>query len=301
MPMLSLCGSILIAIAISDILQTVFRPFGSGFGSAVPARVVWRLLRTVPGAGPHLLRVAGPAIMVGVIVVWVVMLLLGWALIYWDAGPSGFSFGGPDAARPAGFLGALYLSMITLSTVGFGDLVPATPGMRLVAALQGLVGFSMITVCITWILSVYPVLTRRRTLAYEIALLSETAQRWDLHLGRLGEHVEGVLGDLTRALSGVHSDLQQFPHTYYFHSHAPRFELAAMLPRLVVVARAAAESSTPVLRFQADLLTEALRDLGRTLARDVGGDADRDLADVLARYARDHGFAAAEGTPTRSG
>jgi hypothetical protein len=62
-----------------------------------------------------------------------------------------------------------------------------------------------------------------------------------------------------------------------------------MLPRLVVLTDAAATSPAPALRFQSELLAQAIRDFARTVSREVGGDADRDLGDVLARYVRDHG------------
>jgi len=34
----------------------------------------------------------------------------------------------------------LYLSLITLSTVGYGDILPVTPQARMVAALEGIIG-----------------------------------------------------------------------------------------------------------------------------------------------------------------
>jgi hypothetical protein len=285
--MLSIIGAALILCAIADVLQTLFGLFGAGFSSDAAARRAWRALKMV-SRGPRLLQFAGPLILFGVIVVWVVTLVLGWALIYWDAMPHGFLHAHPGDGMPR-FLDALYLSTITLSTLGYGDIVPTAGGLRLAAALQSLTGFSMITACVTWILSIYPVLTRRRALAYEIALLADAAKRWDMHLGKLGDHIEGVLHDLTRALSSVHSDLMQFPHTYYFHSRPERFELALTLPRLSEVARATSDSSDPGLRFQSELLDAAIRDLGRTIAKQVGGDADADLPDVLRRYAQDHG------------
>ncbi len=91
------------------------------------------------------------------------------------------------------------------------------------------------------------------------------------------------------ALAAFHADLQQFPHTYYFHSEDQRFEFSAMLPRLPGLATVASESTSAALRFQSDLLKQALGDLAQTLAVRVGGDA-HDVSDVVCRYARDHGW-----------
>jgi hypothetical protein len=54
-----------------------------------------------------------------------------WAFCFWAVGVA------PD------FDTSLYLSTITYSTVGFGDVVPA-PSWRLLAALEGVTGFLMI-------------------------------------------------------------------------------------------------------------------------------------------------------------
>jgi len=75
-------------------------------------------------------------------------LLLGviWALIYALielAHPGSFLDGG----RPVGSAGhhslvpeLLYLSLVTLSTVGYGDVLPVTQQARMLAALEGIVG-----------------------------------------------------------------------------------------------------------------------------------------------------------------
>ena len=75
-------------------------------------------------------------------------LLLGviWALIYAlveIAHPGSFLDGG----RPVGSGGGhslvpelLYLSLATLSTLGYGDILPVTPQARMLAALEGIIG-----------------------------------------------------------------------------------------------------------------------------------------------------------------
>ena len=64
--------------------------------------------------------------MVVVVLAWVVLILLGWALVYWPHQPDGFVFGSSlDPTSRAGLLDAVYLSTVTLATLGFGDIVPA--------------------------------------------------------------------------------------------------------------------------------------------------------------------------------
>jgi hypothetical protein len=49
----------------------------------------------------------------------------------------------------------LYLSLITLSTVGYGDIVPATPPARMFAALEGVVGQLYLAVLVARLIALY--------------------------------------------------------------------------------------------------------------------------------------------------
>lgn len=61
-----------------------------------------------------------------------------WLLLQW---PDSGSIAGAD---PAGFVDALYLSAVTYSTVGFGDVAPVG-GIRFLVATESLIGLMMIT------------------------------------------------------------------------------------------------------------------------------------------------------------
>jgi len=81
------------------------------------------------------------------------------------------------AANQRDFVDALYMSLVTLGTIGYGDISPATDVLRLIVPLEALVGFALLTASVSWVLTVYPALSRRRSLAYEITLLREVTQR----------------------------------------------------------------------------------------------------------------------------
>jgi len=77
-------------------------------------------------------------------------LLLGviWALIYALvelAHPGSFVDGGRPVSSAIGghrllVPELLYLSLVTLSTLGYGDILPVTPPARMLAALEGIIG-----------------------------------------------------------------------------------------------------------------------------------------------------------------
>jgi Ion channel len=72
----------------------------------------------------RLFAAAGPTALVVVIATWALLLILGWALVFWPHVPDGFRFDPGTAERDAGFLEAVYLSLVTVTTLGFGDITP---------------------------------------------------------------------------------------------------------------------------------------------------------------------------------
>jgi hypothetical protein len=75
--------------------------------------------------------------------------------------PEGFVY--EDGVPQRGdFAEAVYISMVTLSTVGFGEIVAAHPLLRLATAFQAVTGFGLLTASVTLILQAHPALRRRR-------------------------------------------------------------------------------------------------------------------------------------------
>ena len=77
----------------------------------------------------------------------------------------GFSTSAIHEARARNEQAALSIALVTVATLGFGDILPADPVLRVVAPVQALVGFVLLTAAISWVLQVYPPLGRRRALA----------------------------------------------------------------------------------------------------------------------------------------
>jgi len=79
--------------------------------------------------------------------------------------------------RSPAWADALYYSGVNLSTLGYGDFQPLNPVLRIVAMLEGFSGIAVLSMTIAYVLEVYPVLQRKRTLA--VLLNEETAGRLD--------------------------------------------------------------------------------------------------------------------------
>lgn len=90
--LLTLLGATFIAVALRDIFQELFHPGGGGSLSRTLMHAVWGLFRRISTRHRARLSLAGSSALLAVIAVWVVLLWVGWALVYWPHMPDSFSF-----------------------------------------------------------------------------------------------------------------------------------------------------------------------------------------------------------------
>lgn len=288
--LLTLLGVALIVIVLRDIFHTLLHPAGTGALSSQGLRYAWRVFRPVGRRHPGMLALAGPVLLLLVVAMWTVGLIFGWALLLWPYLPEQFLLSsGLEPAANAGFRDALYLSTVSLTTLGYGDITPRSAWLRLVAPLEALVGFALMTASISWILSVYPVLSRRRNLALEVALLQRSG-RWGATVAAEdgSTAMSEILSNLTRQIISVRNDYSQVSVTYYFHQTDRDAALDVALPHVVSVARQASRQKSASIQFQAGLLHAAVSDLATQLGESFLDVSDVRIEQVLTAYAADH-------------
>ncbi|MDT5272599.1 MAG: hypothetical protein QOH49_4785 [Acidobacteriota bacterium] len=219
-------GFVLLALIIFDIYATVlhssarYGPVGESLN-----RSVWRVARTVAfklsRANRHrLLNMIGPLLLPLLIVVYIVLLILAFALVYYPHIPGGFTFG-VEHPEP-GWVDAVYFSGITLTTVGYGDVVPRLAPLRFLALFEAASGLVIISLAITYMLTVYTALEQKRAVA--VSLYHQAGEGADV-AGFIAHHfVEGRFYGLRDALRTVTRDLQglleshiDHPVIHYFH------------------------------------------------------------------------------------
>jgi hypothetical protein len=290
MLLITALGLALNALALRDIFHTLFAPTGTGALSSFAARHVWRVFRRVERHRPQTLALAGPLALLCIIALWALALSVGWALLVWPHLPGGFHFSaGLEPARNGGFVDALYLSLVTMVTLGYGDIVPHTGWLRLLVPLEAFIGFALGTASVSWLISIYPVLARRRHLAREVFLL----QRSERHAGTTfpgadAQAFGGVLLSLTEQVISLRNDLAQLPIIYYFHTPDRGSAVEVALLDLAALARTARRHEAAAVRFHAALLTEALTDYATHVTETfLDGTEDR-LELMLAAHADDH-------------
>jgi hypothetical protein len=180
--LVTLLGAGLIAAALVDIFQTLFHPADRGAMRDWTARAVWNLFRTMARSLRKVLTYAGPTAILAIMVSWAVLVCLGFALVYLPHLASGFSQVANDRRMAKGrALEAVTLSVgavITVSEVIYARL----HWLELRRRAEAIVGFGLLTAGVPWLLSIYPVLEARGSLAQRTTLLhhAERVNRLDV-------------------------------------------------------------------------------------------------------------------------
>jgi Ion channel len=281
-------GVALILAACRDVFDTLFHAEGRATLGRWAMRGVWLLARRAVGRRPRAFSFAGPVAVVTVIGLWAGLLVAGWALIYWPHLPEDFHF--TTEEQGAGLIDALHVSLVTLTTLGFGDISPTADWLRLVAPLEALLGFGLLSASISWLLLLYPALSRRRSLAYELWLLRQAERQTLIDPLRLEpDAAERIYLELTSRLVAVERDLVNFPIAYYFAETDDRFSLAAVAPYVLELATRGAEPASPArVRLRATMLQRAVQDFAATTAEGFHGGRSDATPEALNAYARDH-------------
>ena len=275
-------GAGLVLLMLVDVFRTLLYPHGSGpLGRAI-MRGFWLVSRKLRGRGSF---IAAPLAMAAVIGAWASLAAIGWALLYLPHLPAGFVHG-PGVPQRGDFAEALYISLVTLSTLGFGDIVPANPLLRLVVALQAVTGFGLLTATVTWILQTYPALNRRRTLAHQLNLFREAAGPSGV-LSLDPWHAAGLLESMAGNVASVSIDLLAFHETYYFREIEQRGSLPATVAYAQDLASQAQRSDSPELQFAGRMLHASLDALAEVL-RGKFGHSGATSSDVFDSYERHH-------------
>jgi hypothetical protein len=218
-------GLVLIALATLDILLTVLHvQVESPFSNRLHRRFWYGLLlvsRGLPeGARAGVLGWGAPLMIGGVVVFWSALYVIGFALLYapYVHDPAVFSI---SDVEPQSAMGdALYFSGLSFFTLGYGEIVPVHPLARLLAVLQGGLGLTTLSLSVTYLLSVYPLIARKMGLAESLNL--ETAGRADGAVLAQRYVRGGRYEALAQRLFGINGELLQlgqahglYPVLYY--------------------------------------------------------------------------------------
>ncbi len=278
-------GGLIVAGVVRDVFHTLFHPIGRGSIAPQVMKFVWWLLR-VFHPDRRIASLTGPLGIAMVVLTWGAMAVVGWAMLYFALMPEGFAFSSElNPAQHNPVFDSLYVSLVTIGTLGFGDIVPTLPWLRVIVPIESLFGFMLLTAAVSWVLQIYPALHRRRVVALELSTLREARQAQPT-LG-IDSVPTDVLTGLAISIIEVRNDFDQGGATYYFRDLDVDASLAVSIQYATELADEASESEHPQTRLAGALLEAAVDRLASLLDAEflqLGGDT----AAVIKAYAADH-------------
>ncbi len=257
----------LIALTLRDIFEMLFHPLGRGRIGRVVIRAVSSACLRIANRRQAANALAGPLSFITVIAVWAALLIVGWALVFLPHLPEGFRFDpGLNPADHSGFADAVYLSLVNLTSLGYGDISPEATLLRILSPVEALFGLGLLTASVSWLISIQAAISRRDSFAHEVRLTRRAVDR----VGKLAdsdpELLERMLATFTEQLIVARRDLIHFPITYWFRAEDDEHALSNMLPFLrEAVEEGKAEGRPLALQVRAAALGMAIDDFAETL------------------------------------
>lgn len=220
-------GALLLLLLVYDVFATVFVPRGGA--GPVTQRVYDALWWAWRRAGDRLhgtrrrrfLALGGPVLLPLTVALWALELVLAFTLVYL---PYAHAFQVEGPVEVSRLVRALYVSGISATTLGVGDVYPLLSPLRLLTTVEAALGFALFSASIAYVLSVYGALQQSTSLALEISRYIGT----DDHQDPVDVLIDAVRhdrgGELMTWVSSVASQVgqasqaeAQYPLTAYFH------------------------------------------------------------------------------------
>lgn len=275
-------GLLLVAIALWDMFETVVLPrrvtrrlrltrliYQLSWGLWRRIAALWRERRS-----DTLLAFYGPLSLIVLLGIWVLVLILGWALAQWGLGSR--LLGPPHLY---GFGGDIYYSGTTFFTLGLGDITPQTGSARVLTLAEAGNGFAVLGLVIGYLPVLYQAFSRREQ---RMALLDARAGSPPTAVELLRRYtLDGELQDLGALLQAFEewsSDLLEshssYPMLAYFRSQHDHQSWVAVLTVLLDTCALvmAGIDGVPVrtARWCYAMATHAAIDLSQIFARRPG-------------------------------
>jgi hypothetical protein len=211
-------GALLILFVLTDVFLTVlYARVGTGILSARLARAQWRLFkpfaRMFGQNRGKVLSFCAPTVLVSLVASWALLLALGAGLLVHPA--MGTAVRTNRGETPTDFTTAFYAGASSLSFVGSGEFAPHSPRYRLLFIFNSLVGISVMSLTLTYLMQVYSALRERNTFGLKLHLMSgETSDAAELVAG-LGP--EGKFDAMYSVLAEVAAEAAKVKEAHHFY------------------------------------------------------------------------------------
>lgn len=263
--LVEIAGALLVLYTLGEVFRDIFHPTSSGSLSDWVGRIISKLLRHT-----RFRAAVGALALVSVIFCWVLLIGVGFATLYYGEYPAHFR--GSASWQDTGYLSrivpCLYFSIGTLDTFQTFNLVPATNWLRLIVAVEGLIGISMITASVSWLVLLYPALERQRATARYFSLVAQAEQRTGLSAIR--ELDAMLLMGMSERILQARLDMVLFPILLHFYALSAEFTITNALPIALEFSRRGMQHGEPAsVRLAATQLHISLEGMAQFIAERI--------------------------------
>lgn len=228
-------GVLVMGVVLLDVFLTVlYARIGTGLIADRAAHLTWRVFRrAAEAAGTHrgtVLSFCGPVILLLYVLLWAVGLTLGAGLIIHPGLGTGVQ--ASNGQTPTDLLTALYAGGSSMAIVGASDFKPTTDAYRLVYLANSLIGMTVTSLVLTYVMQVYGALRQRNALGLQLHVLSAgTSDAGELlaRLGPRGQFSGGYshLVSLGEAMIAMKETHHFYPVLFYFRFRQPYYSVSA--------------------------------------------------------------------------
>lgn len=224
-------GSMLMLFLILDIVWTTLTTRGEGPISACVSGGFRKVSRLVMRNGYRLSEIVGSTSLMTLGTVWLLGLWAGMVLVFFGmSNPVSHSHRAPIETHDL-----VYYIGFTLSTLGVGDIAPNSTAAQLATAVASFIGLLVVTLIVTYAVSVVSAVVARRVLAYEIYLAGEDSDDFLANFADVDDF-SGWVGSINRNLIYCTEQRLAYPILDNFVAKEARYSLSVQLARLGLVA-----------------------------------------------------------------
>jgi len=227
-----LIGILLLTAGIIDFLwTTLWVDGGAGPITDRLATFTWKSLKRMSKKVPKLLSFSGPLIMTLTINLWIVLVWMGWTFVF--AGSESAISDSTDN-EPISWVERIYYAGYTIITLGNGEYSPKEGGWQIASILASGTGMLLITMSVTYILSVINSVIQQRSFADSVTAMGESSKEiiknsWN---GKDFRNADLLLNTFAAQLSTLAEQKKAYPILQYYYSENSNKAIAPVLAQL---------------------------------------------------------------------
>ena len=227
--LLFILGLLLVLTSLLDALWTsLWVDGGAGPVTTWITNVVWWIMRKlIRTKRNYWLSLAGPLIQTFTVFVWVGLLWAGWVMIF-SSDSNALIYTRAPSMPPGDLTARIYFVAYTMSTIGNGDLYPNGDRWEIATSFTGFSGMFLITLVVSFLLSVIGGVTTKRTLASHITGLGSSPEEFILNIwdGKGFPGLDLQLMSMSSQLGTLTEQQLAYPVLHRYHGATPKEDSA---------------------------------------------------------------------------